>query len=130
MRDVKKTYFEVEGTFFTYQDGPIEGIAYTSGDSWSIVTDEGLDLCRDTIYLDRAKYVIAPRNHYQKKWAIERIEDLIGKYQIMFDDLSREVILKKDIFRMKLFMIETSLTEYKSLKYSYFSGNALKFILF
>jgi hypothetical protein len=124
-------YFEVEGVFFTYQDGPIIGYASTSGDAWHIITESGDEFYRGTIYLDRAKRVNAPRNLHQKKWSSKRIDDLVEEYQLIYDSLTADVtMLKLDYFKMKLFMAETYLIEYKSLKYSYFAGNALKFILF
>jgi len=127
----QEPYFEVEGVFYTYQDGAIVGYAYTHGDSWHIATEDGEELYRSTIYLDREKRVTAPRNLHQKKWSSKRIDSLVEEYQLMFDELTADVtMLKLETFRMKLFMAETYLIEYKSLKYSYFAGNALKFILF
>jgi len=131
MKPNEEPYFEVEGVFYTYQDGAIAGYACTYGDSWDIITEEGKNINRPVIYLDREKRVTAPRNLYQKKWSSKRIDSLVEEYQLRFDELSADVaLLKLDTFRMKLFMAETYLIEYKSLKYSYFAGNALKFILF
>lgn len=131
MKSKEEPYFEVEGVFYTYQDGAIAGYACTYGSSWDIATEDGEDISRPTIYLDREKRVTAPRNLHQKKWSSKRIDSLVEEYQLMFDELTADVtMLKLDTFRMKLFMVETYLIEYKSLKYSYFAGNALKFILF
>jgi len=131
MNPKEEPYFEVEGVFYTYQDGAIAGYAYTHGGDWHIASEDGEELYRGTIYLDREKRVIAPRNIHQKKWASLRIDSLVEEYQLMFDELSSDVtMLKLETFRMKLFMAESYLIEYKSLKYSYFAGNALKFILF
>lgn len=127
----KDPFFEVEGVFYTYQDGPIAGYAYTDGDSWHIATEDGDDLYRNTIYLDRDRKITAPKNLHQKSWASNRINELIEDYQLKVDELTLSMqLLKLETFRMKLFMAETYLIEYKSLKYSYFAGNALKFILF
>ena len=124
-------FFEVEGVFYTYQDGSIAGYAYTHGESWHIATESGDEFYRGTIYLDRDRKVIAPRNLHQKKWASNRINELIEEYQLKVDELSANItLLKLETFKMKLFMAETFLIEYKSLKYTYFAGNALKFILF
>jgi len=127
----EEPYFEVEGVFYTYQDGAIAGYACTYGDSWNIVTEEGEEIYRGTIYLDREKRVNAPRNLHQKKWSSKRIDSLVEEYQLVYDELNADVtMLKLETFRMKLFMAETFLIEYKSLKFTYFEGNALKFILF
>ena len=124
-------FFEVDGVFYTYQDGAIAGFAYTHGDSWHIVSEDGDDLYRGTLYLDREKRVIAPRNEFQRKWSEKRVLELIEEYQLRVDDLSSDItMLKLETFKMKLFMAEAYLLEYKSLRYSYFAGNALKFILF
>jgi len=131
MNSKEEPYFEVDGVFYTYPDGAIAGYACTYGAFWHIVTDKGEEIERGTIYLDREKRVTAPHNLHQKKWSSKRIDSLVGEYQLMFDELTADVtMLKLDTFRMKLFMAETYLIEYKSLKYSYFAGNALKFILF
>jgi len=127
----KDPYFEVEGVFYTYQDGAIAGYAYTFGDSWHIASEDGEEMYRGTIYLDRDKKIIAPRNKYQNKWASKEIDNLIEEYSLKVDELTADVtMLKIETFRMKLFMSESYLIEYKSLKYTYFAGNALKFILF
>lgn len=127
----KEPFFEVEGVFYTYQDGAIAGYAYTYGDSWHIASEDGDTMYRGTIYLDRDKKIIAPRNQYQKKWASKEIDILIEEYTLKVDELTADVfMLKLETFRMKLFMSESYLIEYKSLKYTYFAGNALKFILF
>jgi len=125
-------FFEVDGIFYTHQDGAMRGYACTLDESsWRIVLNDGTELYRTTLYLDREKKVIAPQNKYQKKWANDRINSLIEEYQQSVNELSSNILLLKlETFKMKLFMAETYLTEYKSLKYSYFVGNALKFILF
>ena len=128
MLDINEPFFKVEGSFYTYIDGTIKGFAYTNGISWQIVTEDGIDMYRPTIFLDRSKCIRAPHNLYQKKRAIERINILIENYQNMYNEYNNENI--EDIFSMQLYMIESNLVEYKSLKYTYFSGNAMRFILF
>ena len=127
----EELFFEIEGVFYTYSKGTLLGYAYTCGDNWHIITSDGEELYLGTIYLDRDKRVIAPRNIYQKKWASKQIDSLLEEYLLKGEELSSNILfLKLDTFRMKLFMIESYIIEYKSLKYTYFSGNALKFILF
>jgi len=91
----EKPFFEVEGVFYTYQDGAISGYAKTDGESWDIATNNGENLHRSTIYLDRDKKVIAPRNLYQKNWAYQRINSLIDEYQTIVDNLTAAVNLLK-----------------------------------
>lgn len=132
MNHSKEHFFEVEGVFYTPQDGTLQGYAYPDGDFWHIIpndSEEGFN--RHTVYLDRGWLIYAPRNIDQKKWLLNRLNDLISVYQAKVDELTLSVtLLKLDTFSMKLAMAESYLKEYKSLKYSYFSGNALKFILF
>ncbi len=125
-----KPFFELEGVFFTHQDGAVEGYAYTDGYTWYI-TSEDQEFSRTTLYLDRDKKVIAPKNLHQKNWANDRINELISEYKLKVSELEHMVNnLNIDTFKMKLSMAESYLVEYKSLKYSYFAGNSLKFILF
>ena len=127
----KEPFFEIEGVFYTYQDGPMSGYAYTLGDCWQVILDDGSSFTRTTIYLDRDKLVTAPHNKRMYDWSSRRVDELISRYQEKVDDLGVCVnVLGITTFEMKYSIVLSYLNEYKSLKFSYFVGNALKFILF
>jgi len=131
MNRKKEPFFEAEGVFYTYSEGAIAGYAYTYGDFWHILPEDGEEFCSGTLYLDRDRKITAPHNPSQMGRSSRRVNTLVEEYTLKVDRLTFSVtMLNLETLRMKLFMAETYLIEYRSIKFTYFAGNALKFILF
>ena len=74
-------YRVIKGIFYTDRDGPLEGVASSNGSKWSITTKLGKTLNRQDIFLDRGKYIYAPKNPDYLDWGRKQALELVEKYE-------------------------------------------------
>lgn len=122
-------YYEVAGTFYTEEDGPLEGYAWSDGEYWHIIEDDRT-FSRWNIFLDRDLKVLAPKNEYTRNLGESSVREMVTKYRVLCAALrSDREVMRISGYRMRLQILLSYLQEYETIYQQHFMPLSIKYIL-